>query len=463
MNRARLSSLSIFLSSLMAAVHLLGFAQVTTALSAVFLIIFIVLEWPFLIWAARGLVTICCGLLCAFWFMGQTTPELIGAAIDRAAFLACFVVVLSFLRDAGETSKMVETCGRIIVNQTPGRRYLTLVLGGHLMGVLMNLGSLSLLSTMVYGSVTRGPQTVEQRVRDIRLKRMTLAILRGFSAVTLWAPTSVTIAIILSSSLNLHWGDLLPLGVPALVTYLTLGWLLDRMTYQRPPPRVVVAASEPWLRPFAALLGVVFLVPLSGAVVSHLFDLSLIGGLFLCIPVIGIGWVAMQNSDAGVGRGMALALHRARTQTIPSLHGMRNELTIFATSGFLAVILLPQIDVVWLSDNITRLGLGEGLVLVAGSWAIILLALSTVNPLVSASLVIETLVRLPGMDIDPAVIALMVTMTWCIVAGISPFSASVRLTAHNVGQGAVEVGLRWNLPFALCAIALLDVVLLMLA
>ena len=98
--------------------------------------------------------------------------------------------------------------------------------------------------------------------------------------------------------------------------------------------------------------------------------------------------------------------------------------------------------------------------LVAASWAIVLLALVTVNPLVTASLVIETLVRLPGMEFNPALIASMITMTWGLVGGISPFSAAVRLTARAVGHTATDVGLKWNMPFTLCAFLLLDAVLL---
>lgn len=461
MNRAKLSSLSVALASLMATIHLLGFAQATTVLSGLFLLIFVVLEWPLLILAAQGVVLTALGVFLFFWSLGRTTPELLGQGIDRAAFFVCFVVVLSFLGDAAKTSKMVQTSGRIIVNQTPGRRYFTLALGGHLMGVLMSLGTVTLLSTMIHGSVTQGAQTAEQRIRDIRLQRMTLAMLRGFSAVVFWAPTSVTIAIILSSSLQLRWIELLPLGLPALMCYLALGWLLDRLTYPRPKPGTITVSEEPWLRPFAGLLGVIFLVPMFAGLVSYLFDLPLIGGLFLCMPVIGLGWVVLQNKRAGPRRAVALTLRRARRKTIPSLRDLRNEMTIFGASGFLAVILLPQIDVVWLGEIITRVGLGEGGVLVAGSWVIILLALIAVNPLVSATLVIETLVRLPTVNLDPTIIAFMISVTWGTIVGFSPFAASVRLTARGINRAAAEVGMKWNFLFSLSAVVLLDACLLL--
>lgn len=462
MTRAGLSSLCVVLISLMATIHLLGFAQATTLLSGVFLAIFLVLEWKHLIRAAQGVVLIALGLFCAFWVFGRTTPELLGQGVDRAAFFVCFVVVLSILGDAARTSKMVRSSGRIIVNQSPGRRYLTLAIGGHLMGVLMNLGAVTLLSTMIHGSVTNGPQTDEQRIRDIRLKRMTLAMLRGFSAVVFWAPTSVTIAIILSSSLELRWVEILPIGIPALIMYIALGWAVDRLTYPRPKVRNIPPSPQPWLRPFVGLLGITCLVPLSAAIVSALLGLSLIGGLFLCVPVIGLGWMVLQYLRAGVARAVILTLRRVKSRTVPSLRDLRNELAIFAASGFLAVILLPQIDVVWLSETITQFGLTKGVVLVAGSWLIVLPALVAVNPLVTAPLVIETLVRLPDMNFNPVIIAFMVATTWGINVGFSRFAASVRLTARGVQHPASDVGPRWNAVFSLCALLLLDLTLLIL-
>lgn len=462
MNRASVSAISIVLTSFMAVVHLLGFSQATTVLSGVFLAIFLLLEWPRLIGAARGLVLVALGLLGLFAATGRAGPELLGAAVDRAAFFVCFVVVLSVLGDAARTSPMVRATGRIIVNQTPGRRYLTLTVGGHLMGVLMNLGTVTLLSTMIHGSVTHGPQPDAQRIRDIRLKRMTLAMLRGFSAVVFWAPTSVTIAIILSSSLELQWIDILPMGLPALVCFLALGWVVDRLTYPRPKQRMIPHSSEPWLRPFAGLLGVTVLVPVAAGIVSTLLDLSLIGGLFLCVPVIGLGWMALQYRRAGPKRAVVLMMRRVGTRTVPSLRDLRNELTIFASSGFLAVILLPQIDVIWLGNTIARMGLAEGPVLVLGSLSVMILALLAVNPLVTVPLLIETLARLPGLDFNPLVIALMATCSWGIIVGFSPFAASVRLTARGVQRAAGDIGPKWNLTFTLCAIALLDLLLLVL-
>lgn len=48
--------------------------------------------------------------------------------------------------------------GEAVVNQPPGRRYTVLTIGGALFGVLLNLGTISLLGTMIREGVDAGRQ-----------------------------------------------------------------------------------------------------------------------------------------------------------------------------------------------------------------------------------------------------------------------------------------------------------------
>jgi hypothetical protein len=460
--RAQFSSLCVTFASLMSAVHLLDGSLFSTTLSGLFLGIFILLEWPLLMFAARAPLIGSLGLFLFFWLSGRTSPILLADAIDRAAFLAFFVVALGTLRDAAQTSKLVRTCGRIIVNQSPGRRYLTLTVGGHLMSALMSLGAVNLLGTMVRRAVHESRNSDDERVRQIRLHRMSLAVLRSFCAVPIWAPTSVAIAIIVSSSLDVTWRDMLPYGGAATLLYLGLGWALDRLTFQRPKVPGQPAPRQPFLRPFAALTGIVILVPITGGVIARQLDLNLISGLLIAIPFISIGWTIIQKRHYGMHKAAFLTGRRISRKILPSFRETRNEITIFAASGFLAVILLPQIDVQLLSAGISRFGLTEGPVLVVASWVMIGLALLSVNPLVTAILVIETLVALPGMAFAPEVVALMISVTWAIVVGLSPFATSTRLLGRCIGHMPSEIGFRWNLSFVVIAALILDATLLVI-
>ena len=64
-------------------------------------------------------------------------------------FLPAFLAVLSLLRAAATMSPAVAAAGRHLVNQPLSRRYIALVIGGNLFGVLLNIGGLVLLLDMI--------------------------------------------------------------------------------------------------------------------------------------------------------------------------------------------------------------------------------------------------------------------------------------------------------------------------
>ena len=51
---------------------------------------------------------------------------------------------------------MIDRGGRYLVNQPPGRRYLALTFGGHIFGILLNMGGLALLASMLEAGETLG-------------------------------------------------------------------------------------------------------------------------------------------------------------------------------------------------------------------------------------------------------------------------------------------------------------------
>jgi hypothetical protein len=66
------------------------------------------------------------------------------SALDRAAFLAAFMLLLGVLRAAAQTSPAVLACGTHLTRQPPRRRYVSVALGAHMLGTMLNMGALSL-------------------------------------------------------------------------------------------------------------------------------------------------------------------------------------------------------------------------------------------------------------------------------------------------------------------------------
>ena len=65
----------------------------------------------------------------------ENGPADILFAIDRAAFFAAFIYLVTLLKEAAERSVSVLKLGTYLTKQPAGRRYYSLAFGGHLMGV----------------------------------------------------------------------------------------------------------------------------------------------------------------------------------------------------------------------------------------------------------------------------------------------------------------------------------------
>lgn len=68
--------------------------------------------------------------------------DAIFTALDRAAFFAAFIYLVTLLKEAAQRSRSVLELGVYITRQPPGRRYFSLAIGGHLMGVLFRRNQL---------------------------------------------------------------------------------------------------------------------------------------------------------------------------------------------------------------------------------------------------------------------------------------------------------------------------------
>jgi len=458
--RTNLSSSILLLACLITGANELQPLYWAAWVSGPALLVFFALEWKRLAGVARLLISGALLLLIIFSAQDGVSLEILSKSINRGAFLAVFVTVLNILKDSAQSSRLIRECGAVIVNQPPGRRYTMLTLGGHLFGVLLNLGTLSLLGTMIRRTIDTSQKNVEPRIREIRLQRMTLAILRGFAAVPLWAPTSITIVIVLSGMPELSWFDLLPFGLSGAVLFIATGWAVDRLSF----PRAKRIEKRYTLKQiFLTLLPLFILVVILPGIafgVAQFLSVRLTSAMLICIPIFGLCWIFIQYLRRGAIRAFFLTTRRMHRRLLPSFSELRSEIGIFYCSGFLSILLLSQIDIGALGNMIVANGLNEGWTLVLFSWVIIIASVAGINPIITMTLSMEILQQLPGMNIQLTMIALMVTMTWAIAVNLAPIGASIRLISYCIQKPPSEIAFHWNAVFSLVMLSLLSVFLL---
>ncbi|WP_050932106.1 hypothetical protein [Aestuariivita boseongensis] len=454
-----LSAAALVLISLSAIGHIFGSSTAFLWGALAGLCVFFGLEFRCLTKMAKTMVVLCFALVGAEVFTNTLQADLTAQAIHRAGFLAFFLTSLGFLQYAAGRSPLMQRSGRILVHQPPGRRYVVLTFGAALFGMLMNLGTIGLLGTMIDKGTFGNAETPEaQRIAQIRRRRMTLAMLRGFCALPMFSPMTVTIALVTAAIPGLTWAQVAVWSAPLTVVFLLVGWAFDRRSYPRRQ-----AAHDGDTPPLSGLMPILLLalaVPGAAFAVSKVLGTSMIVALLIVLPIISTVWIWIQE------RGSTGALLRTGREIwgglLPSLPEMRSEITLFASAAFLGVMIAAVIDTDVLGGIIVNLGLSSGAILALAAWLIVGLSLVGISTIISVTILAATLPNLSALDLGPVMVGFMLVSAWTISVNVAPYAASVRLAARMIQADPADVGVRWNGYYGLATLCLLTLVLLSL-
>ena len=261
---------------------------------------YIALEWPRLRGNARFLVAACAALgLYAGFLTGEWRK--VGDGLAASCFYPAFLAALSFLRDAAASSPMVERAGRYLVAQPPGRRYLALTFGGHVFGILLNLGGLALLASMLKQTNTLAAAGGDQGRFELREKRMTLAVLRGFHSMAMWCPLSITNGASVLADARRALGRICALrtGNNRGLSRARAGCSISSSSRAR-KLRPVNDDPGGW-RAALAMLGQVTAITLLALALEQITGVRFTIHILVVVPVFALGWLMLQNVGARTG------------------------------------------------------------------------------------------------------------------------------------------------------------------
>jgi len=419
----------------------------TAALSVV---VFLMLASPLVPWSRRIFVLVGIGLLLAAVIFRRDWFEIVEAGLASSAFIAAFFTASGCLRNAAATSSAIAESGRFLAHQPPGRRYAALTAGGHLFGIILLYGAIGLLGTLAEKSA-RGE--ADQKIRRIRIRRMMLAIQRGFVSTLCWSPLTFSMAISTTLVPGAAWADAAGFGLVGAVIMAVTGWALDSIFKPRPPlsrPADRPAGSWHSLGPMFALLAVLLL---SVGGVSMATGLRAVAVVLVVVPLLAAGWIAMQYIRDAPHQHVA----RRAVSYANDLFNFRSELVLLVMAGFIgtlgARLLLPVVA-----------GAGEDLlavpawaVLVAIVWIIPLTGLLGMNPILSVSLLAPLLPNAEALGVAPAAIIVAITSGWALSGASSPYTATTLLVGAIGNLSAWRVGTSWNGIYTLACGILLSV------
>ena len=384
---------------------------------------------------AGGLVALACLLL-------RPDPlPILARALDHAAALAGLFTALGFLREAAESSPLVCDCGGLLVRQPPGRRYMVLSWGSHMVALVLNFGVLSLLGTMVVRGNTVAAAGGDDRVVAIRTRRMMTALLRGFATMTVWSPLSVSFAVTQTVVHGLPWSRLLPLQMGLALLLQGLGWLLDRAAH----PATDAPAPPPggWgaLVRLGALIAAV--VATSVAVAEGL-GLRLTTGAVLVVPWAALAWLAAQHGTAGPAGALAAAGGQLARRLAVTLPNLRDELAMVGGAMFFGGVLAAFVTPDATARLIGALGLPPLALTVLLAWAVMALAQLGLSQIVTVTLLGSALADLGRLGVDPLVLASGLMGAWALSACSTPVGAAILTIARLAEVPVGTVARDWN-------------------
>lgn len=378
--------------------------------------------------------------------------ERIEKGLGTAAFIGAFFCALNTLRNAAGTSPAIEKCGVFLAQQPPGRRYAALTVGTQAFALLLNYGAIALLGSLAMASASKEPN---EEIRAHRIRRMLLAIQRGFIATLPWSPLSFAVVITTTVIPGATWtAGFWPCMITGIIVA-GIGWSMDtlfkpRLSSSAPVPvRAGTVGSWSSLFPLLMLLGI--LGSLAG-VLHWVSGVRVAGIVLTVVPLIALGWIAWQARRNSPLRSLS---QRAQTYINVDMPGYRGELTLLMMAGYIGtmggMLLVPVVS----AAGVDLSSVPTWLILVSLVWLIPATGQIGMNPIMAVSLFSPLLPAAEALGVEPTAIMVAITAGWSLSGACSPFTATTLLIGSFANISAAQVGLRWNGAYTLvCALVL---------
>ena len=376
-------------------------------------------------------------------------------ALDRAAFFAAFIFLVTLLKEAAQRSKSVLELGTYMTRQPQGRRYYSLAVGGHVMGVLLNFGAISLLTPLIQrGARAMAAQSGQGPDHAKRQEQQQItALLRGFSWMIMWSPTALTQAVLFTSFPGANAAVVIPLGVGASVVMVLIGRVLDRRIGRL--SRAMPQADPPaFPKPAALRFGSICILLIVSTFTMLVYaSVSAAVALMLVAPIVMIAWIFGQNRVADRDRALAATLANLHEIFIRSAKDPARSAYLLGAAGFIGVAAAKLAPVAEVAAQLNISAIPVWVFLTSLPILITLggqIALSPIMMVVFLSAVIN---ELPALPADPNLIVYALGAGWALSMSASPNASATLLISAITKIPPTTLTWRWNGAYSLVCFA----------
>jgi hypothetical protein len=381
-------------------------------------------------------------------------------ALDKAAFFAAFIYLVTLLKEAAVRSNSVLKLGTYLTQQPSGRRYFSIAFGGHILGVLLNFGAISLLMPLIQ----RGTKTAKTPAHSAILEQQQIsALLRGFSWMIMWSPTALTQAVLFTAFPQIDLTLIISLGIGSTLVMILLGRIEDRIRWRN--TKLPVDTKQQAFPSRSAVRFSVICISLIGFTVSVVViaNVSAAIALMLIAPFVMTLWLFAQQYDKHVVnalKGTAKTLTTILNQSSKMLG--RSAVTLGA-AGFIGEAAARVAPVDALATYLEVMNIPSWALLISLPIIITLCGQIALSPILVVVFLSPVLNQLPILPADPNLIVFALGAGWALSMTASPNASATLLISSASGIAPTTLTWRWNGIYALMCFALFSLDFIALA
>lgn len=376
------------------------------------------------------------------------TPEgraVLPIALNLAAYFAAFIALLTALTIPAERSHAVRALGQYLIHQPSGRRFVATATGGHVLGVFLNFAAVSLMAPLIQTATQRADGTINQ---DLERRQMS-ALLRGFAWILLWAPTTLSQAVLLTLFTEINQGKIIVVGIATSVLMMCIGLAYDRFEWRnvRPPENTPTGLILP-RRAFVRVgLVCATLIGATGALqIGAGYSTAL--ALMFMAPTLTLIWFVFQKpKDTALGTQLASFWPALKTDTAR----LARSAIALGLSGFIGRALAEILPVEALAQNLNLMAMPGWLFLAILPVLITLGGQIALSPIIVVVFIGQVVQTFPNLPADPTNIVLALSAGWAISMFASPNATATLLISATSKIPPTTLTWHWNLRYgAIC-------------
>ncbi len=411
-------------------------------------------EWALSLFA----ITLAFGL----YHKDNNTTNLVHS-LDRAAFFATFIYLVTLLKEAAQHSVSVLKLGKFMTSQPAGKRYFSLAFGGHIMGVLLNFGAISLLTPLIQRGARASAINAPEGAVSVIEQQQISALIRGFSWMILWSPTALTQAVLFTAFPGVDLKVVIVLGIASSIVMILIGqaedrfrWRNAKVTQKITVPQFPCGAAFRFLLICLSLIGLTFLL-------RSLADVSSAIALMLAAPIIMTLWIFEQNFSTNFSKAFIQTRGALKGILLGSANVLARSAFILGIAGFIGEAAAKLAPVQLLADQLATFQIPTWLFLISLPLIINICGQIAISPILVVVFLSSIINQLPILPADPNLIVYALGVGWALSMSLSP-NASATLLISGITQIApTTLTWRWNGVYALLCLTVFSLAFIVLS